>query len=79
MQVDEAGRAAGPHFDGSRAELAAHLMSDSSEPRPIFTDDFTAHVWLHPLTREFVGHAVVMKLPWGKWRWLANPPHADEL
>lgn len=74
VQVDEAGRPTGPEFDGSRTALQSHLTAGLGDPRPVFNDDLRGHVWLHPRSREFVGHVVEVKLPWGKWRWLANPP-----
>lgn len=74
VQVDDAGRPTGTRFDGSRAALQSFLVTEHKELPPTFSDDYDGHVWLHPRSREFVGHVVVVKLPWGKWCWLADPP-----
>jgi len=74
IQVDSCGLLWDDPFYGTREQLQAHLTRSVRGFTPDFGSSREEWVWIHDLSAAVHSYVVVMKLPWGTYQWMQQPP-----
>jgi hypothetical protein len=74
VRLDEANRLTGDRFVGSLSALEAFLSQDLQDPAPDFSGSGRESVYVEHLFACVDVYLVMMKTPWGSYRWIQEPP-----